>query len=111
MATNAYSSSTANPSITPWRAYRCPANCAETSPRAAPGVGRRLTARDRFIAHRVGPELKRRGLLFAGIDVIGDYLTEINVTCPTCIRELDEEFSLDIASTLMDKIETKIAQK
>ena len=75
------------------------------------GVGRRLTARDRFIAGRVGPELKRRGLLFAGIDVIGDYLTEINVTCPTCIRELDEEFSLDIASTLMDKIETKIAQR
>ena len=75
------------------------------------GVGRPLTARDRFIARRVGPELKRRGLLFAGIDVIGDYLTEINVTCPTCIRELDEEFSLDIASTLMDKIETRIAQR
>ena len=75
------------------------------------GVGRPLTARDRFIAGRVGPELKRRGLLFAGIDVIGDYLTEINVTCPTCIRELDTQFSLDIASMLMDRVETGIAQR
>ena len=75
------------------------------------GVGRRLTARDRFIAGRVGPELKRRGLLFAGIDVIGDYLTEINVTCPTCIRELDAQFSLDIASMLLDKVETRVAKR
>ena len=75
------------------------------------GVGRPLTARDRFIAGRVGPELKRRGLLFAGIDVIGDYLTEINVTCPTCIRELDTQFALDIASMLMDRVETGIAQR
>ena len=75
------------------------------------GVGRRLTERDRFIAGRVGPELRRRGLLFAGIDVIGDYLTEINVTCPTCIRELDAQFSLDIASMLMDKVEARLAQR
>ena len=75
------------------------------------GVGRPLSARDRFIAGRVGPELKRRGLLFAGIDVIGNYLTEINVTCPTCIRELDTQFSLDIASMLMDKVETGIVQR
>ena len=75
------------------------------------GVGRPLTDRDRFIAHRVGPELKRRGLLFVGIDVIGDYLTEINVTCPTCIRELDAQFSLDIASMVMDKVEARLAQR
>ena len=75
------------------------------------GVGRPLTARDRFIAGRVGAELKRRGLLFAGIDVIGDHLTEINVTCPTCIRELDTQFSLDIASMLMDRVEMGIAQR
>ena len=68
------------------------------------GVGRPLTDRDREIANRVGPELKRRGILFAGIDVIGDSLTEINVTCPTCIRELDAQFSLDIGSTLMDRL-------
>ncbi|NIP13738.1 MAG: glutathione synthase, partial [Pseudomonadales bacterium] len=52
------------------------------------GEGRELTERDRWIAAQVGPELRRRGLLFVGMDVIGDYLTEVNVTCPTCIREL-----------------------
>ena len=72
------------------------------------GEGRPLTDRDRIIAERVGPELKRRGLMFVGIDVIGDYLTEINVTCPTCIRELDAQFSLDIAGNLMDAALSKI---
>jgi glutathione synthase len=72
------------------------------------GVGRELTERDRWIASQVGPELKRRGLLFVGIDVIGDYLTEVNVTCPTCIRELDAQFSLDIGGMLMDVIATKL---
>ncbi len=72
------------------------------------GVGRPLTERDRWIAAEVGPELKRRGLLFVGIDVIGDYLTEVNVTCPTCIRELDAQFSLDIGGMLMDVIASKL---
>jgi glutathione synthase len=72
------------------------------------GVGRELTERDRWIAAQVGPELKRRGLLFVGIDVIGDYLTEVNVTCPTCIRELDAQFSLDIGGMLMDQIATRL---
>jgi glutathione synthase len=72
------------------------------------GEGRQLTPRDREIAETVGPELKRRGLLFVGIDVIGDYLTEVNVTCPTCIRELDAQFSLDIGGMLMDHIETRL---
>jgi glutathione synthase len=72
------------------------------------GEGRPLTARDRWIAEQVGPELKRRGLHFVGIDVIGDYLTEVNVTCPTCIRELDEAFSLDIAGSLFDSLEAKL---
>ena len=72
------------------------------------GVGRELTERDRWIAAEVGPELKRRGLLFTGIDVIGDYLTEVNVTCPTCIRELDTQFSLDIAGDLLDALESKL---
>ncbi len=74
------------------------------------GEGRPLTARDRWITEQVGPELKRRGLLFVGIDVIGDYLTEVNVTCPTCIRELDAQFSLDIGGMLMDTIQTKLDQ-
>ena len=71
-------------------------------------VGRELTGRDRWIAAELGPELKRRGLLFTGIDVIGDYLTEINVTCPTCIRELDAQFSLDIAGKLLDAIARRL---
>ena len=72
------------------------------------GEGRPLTARDQWIAEQVGPELKRRGLVFVGIDVIGDYLTEVNVTCPTCIRELDAQFSLDIAGKLIDTILAKL---
>ncbi len=72
------------------------------------GEGRELTERDRWIAEQVGPELKRRGLVFVGIDVIGDYLTEINVTCPTCIRELDAQFSLDIGGKLIDTVLTKL---
>jgi glutathione synthase len=68
------------------------------------GEGRPLTDRDRWIAKQVGPELVKRGLNFVGIDVIGDYLTEINVTCPTCIRELDAQFGLDIAGDLMDSL-------
>ena len=66
------------------------------------GEGRPLADRDQWIAQQIGPELKRRGLMFVGIDVIGDYLTEINVTCPTCIRELNEQFDLDIAGDLID---------
>lgn len=66
------------------------------------GVGQPLTERDRFIAAEVGPELKERGLMFVGIDVIGDFLTEINVTCPTCVRELDRQFGLDIAGDLLE---------
>ena len=72
------------------------------------GEGRRLTDRDREITSAVGPELRKRGLLFTGIDVIGDCLTEVNVTCPTCIRELDQAFGLDIAMDLMDAIEHEL---
>jgi glutathione synthase len=75
------------------------------------GEGRELTERDRWIAAQVGPELRRRGLVFVGIDVIGDYLTEINVTCPTCIRELDAQFSLDIGGMLMDTVAGKLPVK
>ena len=68
------------------------------------GVGQPLGDRDRFIANEIGPELRQRGLAFVGIDVIGDFLTEINVTCPTCIRELDRQFGLDIAGDLLDRL-------
>ena len=69
------------------------------------GEGRPLSERDRWIAAQVGPEMKRRGMLFVGLDVIGDYLTEVNVTSPTCIRELDAQFGLNIAGTLFERIE------
>ncbi|MCU7852553.1 MAG: glutathione synthase [Candidatus Thiodiazotropha sp. (ex Monitilora ramsayi)] len=72
------------------------------------GEGVPLSERDHWIAAQVGPELKARGILFAGLDVIGDYLTEINVTSPTCIRELDAQFDLDIAGDLMDVIGAKL---
>ncbi len=69
-----------------------------------------LSDRDRWICDQVGPTLKENGLLFVGLDVIGDYLTEVNVTSPTCIRELDEIFNLDIAGDLMNCIEQKLQQ-
>ncbi len=72
------------------------------------GEGIALSERDFWIAAQVGPTLRERGILFAGLDVIGDYLTEINVTSPTCIRELDNQFGLNISAQLLDKIESKI---
>jgi len=68
------------------------------------GVAQPLTERDQWIAAQVGPSLRRRGLIFVGLDVIGDYLTEINVTSPTCIREIDAAFDTDIGGKLMDAI-------
>ncbi|MEE8058801.1 MAG: glutathione synthase [Pseudomonadales bacterium] len=77
---------------------------------AAGGTGRAqpLTDRDRWIANQVGPVASEKGLLFVGLDVIGDYLTEINVTSPTCMREIDRQFNMDIAAMLMDCIENKL---
>lgn len=72
------------------------------------GVGVALSARDRWICEQVGPTLRKMGILFAGIDVIGDYLTEINITSPTCVRELDKQFGLDIAGDLMACIERQM---
>ena len=74
----------------------------------AKGVGQSLSDRDRQICERVGPVLRDAGVLFAGIDVIGDYLTEVNVTSPTGIRELDKQFRLNIAGLLFDAIENAI---
>jgi len=68
------------------------------------GKGVVLTERDYWICEQVAPELKRRGIVFAGLDVIGDWLTEINVTSPTCIRELDSEYGLNIAGELFDAL-------
>jgi glutathione synthase len=71
----------------------------------------KLTARDEEICARLGPELKRRGLLFAGIDVIGRYLTEINVTSPTGIRQVKAFGGADIAALIWDAIEAKVAKR
>ncbi len=72
------------------------------------GQGRELTERDRWIASQVGPVLKDKGLLFVGLDVIGEFLTEINVTSPTCVQELDKQFGLNISARLLDVVESKI---
>lgn len=68
------------------------------------GIGVELSERDLWICKQIAPVLKQQGILFAGIDIIGDYLTEINITSPTCIRELDKIYSLDIAGDLMQCI-------
>ncbi len=74
----------------------------------AKGEGRPLTERDRWLCAQVGPVLRDKGVLFAGLDVIGDYLTEINVTSPTGIRELDALFGLDVAANLIDAIQARL---
>ena len=80
---------------------------------AAGGTGQPqpLTERDQWIAAQVGPSLREKGLLFVGIDVIGDYLTEINVTSPTCIREIDAGYDLDIGGQLMDCITEELRNR
>ncbi len=74
------------------------------------GEGIPLSNRDYEIVERVSPTLREKGLLFVGLDVIGDYLTEINITSPTCIRELDRQFGLNIAGQLMNAIEEKLSR-
>jgi len=69
---------------------------------------RPISERERWLVAQVGPELKARGVLFAGLDVIGDWLTEINITSPTCIREIDHDRGTQIAQDLMDAIEARL---
>ena len=74
----------------------------------ATGIGRPLNERDRFLAAQIGPRLAEQGMLFVGLDVIGDFVTEINVTSPTGIRELDQQFGIDIASALIAAIRRRL---
>jgi len=74
----------------------------------ATGVGRALRERDRWLAAQIGPKLAALGMLFVGLDVIGDYVTEINVTSPTGIRELDRQFDLDIGALLVEAIARRL---
>jgi glutathione synthase len=71
--------------------------------------GQKLSARDHWLCEQVGPTLRDKGLIFVGIDVIGDYITEINVTSPTCIRELDRDFDLTISANLFNCLDQLIA--
>jgi glutathione synthase len=74
----------------------------------AAAIGQPMSPRDFEICERVGPALRDAGVIFAGIDVIGDYLTEVNVTSPTGIRELDKQFGLNIAGLMFDAIENRL---
>ena len=74
----------------------------------ARGEGRELSERDRWLCAQIGPALRERGMLFVGLDVIGDYVTEINVTSPTGIRELDKQFGLEIGGLLMDAVARRL---
>jgi glutathione synthase len=77
--------------------------------RGGKGIGVELSDRDYTICAEIGPTLKEKGLLLVGIDVIGDYLTEINVTSPTCVREIENIFQIDIAAKFFEMIEKKLA--
>ena len=72
------------------------------------GVARPLSARDLEIAAALGPELARRGLLLVGLDVIGDFLTEVNVTSPTCFREIQDQTGFDVSGMFIEALEQKI---
>ncbi len=94
----------------PWCLARVPAIGETRGNLAAGGNGivQALTERDRWIASEVSPHLKEKGLLFVGLDVIGDYLTEINVTSPTCVREINREQNTAIGEKLMIAIKSRL---
>ncbi len=94
----------------PYALARIPAKGETRGNLAAGGSGKgvELSERDRWICSQLTDTLKAEGILFAGIDVIGNYLTEINITSPTCIRELDRQYSLDIAGDLMNAIAARL---
>jgi glutathione synthase len=75
------------------------------------GVAQPITAREREIAEAIGPELAARGLLLVGLDVIGDFLTEVNVTSPTCFQEITDQTGFDVAAMFIDAVERKATEK
>jgi len=99
-----------NGEAVPYSLARIPAEGESRGNLAAGGraEGRELTEQDWWIAKQVGPTLREKGLVFVGLDVIGDKLTEINVTSPTCAQELDQQFGLNIAGLLMNHIESTL---
>ena len=97
--------------VVPYCLARIPQNGEVRGNLAAGGMGvaRPLTARDREIGETLGPELSRRGLLLVGLDVIGDYLTEINVTSPTCFQEIRQQTGFNVAQMFIDALEKAAA--
>ena len=95
----------------PYALARIPAEGEARANLAVGGMGKgvKLRERDLWICQQVGPVLSNNGILFAGIDVIGDFLTEINITSPTCIRELDSIYNLNISRQLMDVVAVRVA--
>lgn len=102
-----------NGEVMPYCLARIPAQGETRGNLAAGGSGepRPLSATDKLIAETIAPELTKRGLIFVGLDVIGDKVTEINVTSPTCIREIEAAFPIKIAGKLMDAIEEHVAER
>ncbi|MDD5036510.1 MAG: glutathione synthase [Methylococcaceae bacterium] len=102
-----------NGEAVPYALARIPAQGESRGNLAAGGraEGRELTERDRWIVSQVGPTLREKGLMFVGLDVIGDYLTEVNVTSPTCVQELDKLFGLNISAQLLDYVESRIKSR
>ena len=98
--------------VVPFALARIPQNGETRGNLAAGGRGepRPLTESDWAIARAVGPKLREKGLIFVGLDIIGDRLTEINVTSPTCIREIEAAFDVHITGMLMDAIERRLAK-
>jgi glutathione synthase len=74
----------------------------------ARGVAQPISPRHREIAEALGPTLAKRGLLLIGLDVIGDYLTEVNVTSPTCFREIQDQTGFDVSGMFLDALESRI---
>lgn len=95
--------------VIPYALARIPAKGETRGNLAAGGTGRAqpLSDRDRWIAEQIAPTLKEKGLMFVGLDIIGDYLTEINVTSPTCVREIDKAYDTKIGDKLIAAIESK----
>ena len=95
----------------PYALARIPARGETRGNLAAGGHGavRELSERDRWIVEQVKPVVKERGLLFVGLDVIGEYLTEINVTCPTCVREIEAQTGVDMAERLIDRVAIELS--
>jgi glutathione synthase len=76
----------------------------------AKGVGRPLNERDRWLSSQIGPAMREAGMLFVGLDVIGGFVTEINVTSPTGVRELQQQFGVDAADLLVQAIDRRLKQ-